>query len=322
MISIDELKSKLPQDALKLIESTFDPALYNNILLSFREERCTTFRVNLLKADKYEVMEELRKQRFKFSNVDFIPNAFKLQDQENNRLLKSNLVADGKIYLQSISSLLPPIILDPKEGDLILDMAASPGSKTTQIAALTMNKSTIDAIEPDFIRMERLKHNTELLGANNINFFQTEGQVFCREKANYYDKILVDAPCSGEGRFSINDKNSYNKWKINNVEKLSNLQKKLLKAAIIAAKPDGVIVYSTCTLNVYENEAVIDTILNDKDINVKILKIDDKLKNLKESVMPLLKYKDLNFNKTINDALRIVPSKNTEGFFICKLKKC
>jgi len=321
VISIEQLKKRLPKDALLSIESIFSPAIFNSILLSFREEKPTTFRVNTLKIDKQSVVCELRKAGFKFSNLEFIDNAFKLSKEESKKLLKTTQAIEGKIYLQSISSLLPPLILNPKEGDRILDMAASPGSKTTQIAALSSNKAFIDAIEPDFVRMERLKHNAELLGAQNINFFQTEGQIFCKNASDFYDKILLDAPCSGEGRFSIYDKNSYGNWKIGNVQKLSNLQKKLLKSAVKSVKKGGIIVYSTCTLNIKENEEVVDSILREEEFKVKILPIENKFKNLKESVEPFLNFEEQKFDKSLKDALRIIPSKDVEGFFICKLVK-
>ncbi|HOV14546.1 MAG TPA: RsmB/NOP family class I SAM-dependent RNA methyltransferase [Spirochaetota bacterium] len=321
MISLDQLRSKLPKEALDLLQETFEPAIYNSIILSFREKRKTTFRVNVLKSSKNEVMERLKKENFKFSNIEYIDNGFILLDEDEKRLLKSTLVLEGKIYLQSISSLLPPLILEPNENEKILDIAASPGSKTTQIAGVTNNKSLIDALEPDFIRMERLKHNVNLLGATSVTVHHCEGQTFCKEKENYYDKILVDAPCSGEGRFNIYDKNSYGNWKLKNVEKLSNLQKKLLRCAIKSLKPNGILVYSTCTLNIFENEAVVNEIIKDNDINIKILPIEQKFKNLKESVIPMLNHKNNRFDKSILNCLRIIPSKNLEGFFICKMQK-
>jgi NOL1/NOP2/sun family putative RNA methylase len=321
MISLEELRKKLPADALKLIEETFNPALFNQILLSFRAERKTTFRINTLKSDKNKVLEELRNGGFKFKNINFLSDAFQLDGENNNKLLKSNLVSEGKIYLQSISSLLPPAILKPEKGDNVLDIAAAPGSKTTQMSAMMENKGNIDAIEPDFVRMERLKFNANQLGAANINFFQNDGQNFCEDKIGVYNKVLSDVPCSGEGRFSVYDKNSYGKWKLNNVERLSNLQKKLLKSAILSAKINGIIVYSTCTLNVFENEKVLDAILKDTDFKIKILPIDEKFKSLNESVKPVLLWKNEKFDNSISNCLRIVPSNNMEGFFICKMQR-
>ncbi|OHD10597.1 MAG: hypothetical protein A2086_09505 [Spirochaetes bacterium GWD1_27_9] len=320
-MSIAEVKNLIPADAISLLEETFNPALVNKILLAFRQKRNTTFRINTLKTTKQQVIADLQKEKFKIKSISFLPEVFYLDGDENNRLLKTDIVKEGKIYLQSISSLLPPLILEPQKNDKILDMAASPGSKTTQIAAIVANTGSIDAIEPDFVRMERLKHNVELLGVTNVNFYQTRGEDFCKDKKEYYDKILLDAPCSGEGRFNFYDKNSYGSWKKNNVEKLSNLQKKLLKSAVLATKINGIIVYSTCTLNVFENEKVIDYILKETDVKVKVVPIAEQFKTIPESVKPILQWKDEKFNDSIKNALRIIQSENIEGFFICKLKR-
>lgn len=321
MTSIEELKKRLPLEALNIFEKTFSQSIYNSLLLAFREKRKTTFRVNPLKSTKREVIDFLNKNNYKFTNIEYIDNAFILLNEDEKRLLKSNFVNEGKIYLQSISSLIPPLILEPKENEKILDLAASPGSKTTQIAALTNNRSLIDAVEPDFIRMERLKYNIELLNATMVNLYNTNGQQFCKDKKNYYDRILLDAPCSGEGRFGIHDKKSYYNWKLKDIEKISNLQKKLLKSALYSLKSDGVLVYSTCTLNTFENEMVIDDILKDSDLSIEIVPISEKFRNIKESYPPILSYQGTKFDDRIKNALRILPSKNLEGFFITKIKK-
>jgi len=321
MKSLEELRKILPTDALNLLKKTFTPAVFNQIILSFRVKRNSTFRINSLKPQKTNIISDLQKAGFKCKNINFLKDCYSLDFEFNNKLLKSDFVKNGLIYLQSISSLLPALILSPSENDKILDIAAAPGSKTTQMSALMKNKGLIDAVEPDFVRMERLKFNANLLGASNISFYQEDGNNFCKDKVEVYDKVLADVPCSGEGRFSVYDKNSYGKYKLSNVEKLSNLQKKLLKSAITAAKIGGIIVYSTCTLNITENENVVNSILNEENFKVKILPVDPVFKGLNESVNPFLKLENQTFDKSISNCLRIIPSGNVEGFFICKMQR-
>jgi len=131
--------------------------------------------------------------------------------------------------------MLPAVILEPKPEEYILDLAAAPGSKTSYIAALTNNKAKIDAIEPDYIRFQRLKYNIEHLGVKNVSLYNIKAENFIKERLEnfkitedlkneniLYDKILFDAPCSGEGRFSYFDINSYSNWSLKNVKKLKN----------------------------------------------------------------------------------------------------
>ena len=323
MISISDLKGKIPQEALSLFNKTFIPVHYNKILLAIRSARYSSFRINRIKVENNktrELIDGLKKIGIKTKPIDFIKD-FYMFDGKISKLMNSEYVKSGKIYLQSLASMLPPIILNPEENDNILDIASAPGSKTTQISSLLKNSGSIDAVEPDFTRMERLKYNAKILGATNINFIKNRGENLYKNKKNYYDKSLVDAPCSGEGRFNIFDKKTYSSWKKKNILNYSNLQKKLLRSTILATKINGIIVYSTCTLNAIENENVINAILNNNEFKIKILPIEKKYKNISESIQPILKWEDQSFHPSINNALRILPSKRIEGFFICKMIK-
>jgi 16S rRNA (cytosine1407-C5)-methyltransferase len=250
-----------------------------------------------------------------------IPGAFLLDKNEDQRLLKTEAAQSGRIYLQSISSMLPPLILKPAPGETILDIAASPGSKTSQIAAMMKNQGHIDAVEPDFIRLERLKHNMELLGASIITCHQSEGQKFTPDRPAFYDRILADVPCSGEGRFNIHDKASYLNWKASELSRFSRLQKKLLVSAIQALKPGGTLVYSTCTLNPLENEEVVQSVIEEPALKIKLQEIDPVYHQFREKIRPFQEYNGRIFSKEVRKCLKILPSENLEGFFICLFKK-
>jgi len=317
--SIQDVINKIPQECLNNFKNIFTPAIYNQILNSFRIKRKTCIRVNNLKTDKSHVMKILQKEGFKFRNSEVLKEAFIFLRNIDNTILKHSLTKQGYIYLQNLSSMLPAIILAPQENEKILDIAASPGSKTTHIASLMNNKGLIDAIEPDYIRMQRLQHNANLLGATIINFYQTKAEFFLPQEKKLYDRVLVDAPCSGEGRFNLYDKNSYSFWKKENINKFVRLQTKLLLNAIKLCKKNGIIVYSTCTLNIYENEMIIDNILKTKEVVIQ--EIDSKLKDIKCYVKPFLFFENNNFDKSISNCLRLIPNDIYEGFFICKFKK-
>ena len=321
MQPISEVYKKIPEDALLSIKEIFSPSEYDKIIQSFRIKRNTTFRVNTLKSNKNETTSFLRTNGFKIKEIVYIDNGFSLDSEQNNKLLKTELVKEGKIYLQSISSMIPPIVLAPNSDDLILDMASAPGSKTSQLAALMNNNGKIIAVEEDKLRIERLKYNLTLLGVKNTKLVLSDGRKYLREEESVFDKILLDAPCSGEGRFNIFDRQSYTLWKKSSVLKLSNLQKKLLTNALKLVKEGGTIVYSTCTLNLEENEEVINFILENTNYQIEIIEIDKNFTSLLNAKQGITKIKNRKYNDSIKRCLRIMPSNDMEGFFICKIKK-
>lgn len=313
-----KIKEQLPKEFITELYSLFSPAIVDKIIISYHKKKKTTFRVNTLKITKRELIEKLKKENIKINLVSFIENAFFLES-DLKKLINSNIYKEGLIYLQSLSSMLPPIILSPQPGEKVLDIAASPGSKTTQIASLMNNIGTIDAIEPDFIRMERLKYNCNLQGAKIVNFFKIRGELIDKEKINYYDKVLVDAPCSGEG--TLDFLNNPLK-KIKNRKKYANLQYKLLKRALLSVKKGGIIIYSTCTLNYLENEGVVNRLLNESEISFNIEEVTPFIKEKFEELYPAFtQINDIKFHPDLKKAIRILPSDRMEGFFICRLRK-
>ncbi len=180
------------------------------------------------------------------------------------------------------------------------------------MAMMMNNEGYILANELDSIRCERLKYNVDKQGAKIIEVINRRGEKIGEEYKEKFDKILLDAPCSGEGRFIGNDVSTYRNWSLKTVRQLSKLQKKLIKSAYEALKTNGIMVYSTCTLNKEENENVLQWAL--ENLNLKLLDINldfkDKMNGFNEGL-------DVNINKSI----RVLPSKDKEGFFIAKFKK-
>ena len=217
-----------------------------------------------------------------------------------------NIYQDGKIYMQSLSSMLPPIILEPKEGIDILDMAAAPGGKTTQIAALTNNKAHITACEKNKIRAERLKYNVDKQGATCV-FIMPKDSRFIDDFFSF-DQILLDAPCSGSGTLDYNDANIEKYFTEQLIERSSKTQKTLLKKAINLLKPGHEMVYSTCSILSCENEDVVESILKDEKIEIVPISFEGI-----ES-LPVLPTK-------ISGTLCVCPTELYEGFFVAKIRK-
>jgi tRNA (cytosine49-C5)-methyltransferase len=227
----------------------------------------------------------------------------------------------GYYYLQEISSMLPPLVLNPKPDEVILDLCAAPGSKTTQIAALMKNTGTIIANDLKLGRIKILASNLERCGVLNTIITKSSGEGICKRlKENNFkvDKILIDAPCSGEGTIRGTPK-TLEMWNIKKVHSLSRIQKSLLSNAIsLLEKEGGEIVYSTCTHSPEENEEVLDFILK-KHKNVKIEKPSLPIEI--KSREGIKKWQEKEYLEEVKYSCRIYPQdNNTEGFFISKLK--
>ena len=317
MLSVLEVKRKLPKAFVDKLYENFSPLTVDKILSGMSGERNTTLRVNTIKSNIQEVMNILKQNAIKFDRVSWYNDALILKNCTEKQIQKLEIYEKGFIYLQSLSSMIPPLVLNPKENEKVLDLTAAPGSKTTQMASMMNNKGYIFANELDRLRCERLKYNLEKQGAKIVEVNNGRGESIGKQYENYFDKVLLDAPCSGEGRFLATDARTYKSWSERTVKELAKLQKKLLKSAYLALRPCGEMVYSTCTLNKEENEEILEWTCNELDIEIldieaKIAKDVATSKNIVPAVSDIA---------NIKKALRILPSKETEGFFVARLRK-
>lgn len=219
----------------------------------------------------------------------------------------------GYFYVQEASSMVPVEILKPKKRDFILDVAAAPGSKTTQIAAKLGGSGFIVANDNNYNRMKALTMNLQRSGV--INYISTlmEGRFIKGE----FDKILLDAPCSGTGTLSKSPQTLL-EWNPYGIRRLAGLQKQLIKNAFDNLKKGGCLVYSTCTLEPEEDEGVVSYLL-DRFSNAEIQKVS--LDGLRAS-KAVTSFCNKEFNSGVKKCLRIWPQNNkTDGFFVAKIKK-
>ena len=241
---------------------------------------------------------------------------------KNGRRDIGNLVEHslGYIYIQEASSLIPPIVLEPKKNEVVLDMCASPGSKTTQIAQYMKNTGLLIANDYKGMRLAPLGMNIQRMGITNTLLTLMEGRYFTKFKENpIFDKVLVDAPCSGTGNIRRSLKTLLI-WNPDMIKRLSGSQKQLLRTGFEILKFGGTLVYSTCTLEPEENEAVVDSLLKEYP-NAKLQKIDAKKLKINHS-SAVLKFEGKEYSSEIEKCLRIFPQDNdSEGFFVAKIKK-
>lgn len=311
-------QSTLPTLFLEKLSTFLSPHQITSVTEALSKESLPTFRVNTLVSDTDSVIAQLKSDGFTVEKVPWYSDAFILTNKTKTELLQTTLVKEGMIYLQGLSSMIPALVLDPQPDEVILDMAAAPGSKTTQIAALMKNTGELTANDKSRERLYKLKPLLETQGVTNTKVINVSGEYLWKKLPEYFDRVLLDAPCSMEGRFLATDKKSYEDWSPKKVKLLSNIQKYLLRSAISCTKVGGTIIYSTCTLSPEENEEVVDWILSKERETVELEII--RFPGL-DTMPGLTKWKKKLFDEEVAKTVRILPNKVMEGFYIAKFKK-
>lgn len=277
-----------------------------------------SIRVNTLKM----VVSELRKRvegKWMLTQIPWCAEGFWIEHKgigEKKRRDVGNLVEHqlGYIYIQEAVSMIPPIVLNPKPGEIVLDMCSAPGSKASQIAMYMENKGVFVANDFTGIRLAPLGINLQRCGVTNCIITRMYGQNFRNFK---FDRILVDVPCSGTGTIRKSLK-TFRIWNPTMVQRLAGTQKRLIENAFNNLKEDGTLVYSTCSLEPEEDEGVVDYLILKYD-NAKLENIE--LEGLKRGEA-VVEFGDKKYSSEVKKCLRIWPQDNdTEGFFVAKIRK-
>lgn len=290
----------------EMLEKQYGTENVKKIIDGYLAKRKTTLRVNTIKSNIETVKDKLEEEKIEYEQVTWSKEAIIIKNVDEKVIQEMDIYKNGEIYLQSLSSMLPPIILHPKEGTDILDMAAAPGGKTTQIAALTNNKAHITACEKNKVRAERLKYNIDKQGATCVFIMQKDARYI--DDFFSFDQILLDAPCSGSGTLDFNNQNLEKYFTKQLIERSALTQKTLIKKAINLLKPGHEMIYSTCSILSCENEEIIENILKDKKVEI----IPIKFKGMEE--LPILPTR-------IFGTLCVKPTDLYEGFFVAKIRK-
>lgn len=293
----------LPNFLREKILNDYNEDILNKIIIGYQICRPVTLRINNLKTTKEEVLKVLKENKIEYDEVSWYDNALIIKNVKEEAIINLEIYQKGYIYLQSLSSMLPPLFMDLKDGSQILDMAAAPGGKTTQMSALSNNKVMITAIEKNKIRSDRLKYNIEKQGAKKVQVLNEDS----RNLNEYFifDEILLDAPCSGSGTLS---KENINSFTLDLINRSIKFQETLLDTAIKHLKKGSTMIYSTCSILKEENEQVLNKVLS-KYSDIEIVPLDVSNMNL-----PLLPV-------SIEGTVCLYPNDIYEGFFISKIKK-
>ena len=290
----------IPRFLEEMLLKQYGEDIAKQIISGYQKQRYVTLRVNTIKSSVKEIENVLIKNNIEFEHISWNENALIIKNVREDRIKEMDIFRDGKIYLQSLSSMIPAVILEPKAQENILDMAAAPGGKTTQIAAITNNQCMITACEKNKIRADRLKYNLEKQGVRCTNVMLEDA----RKLSDFFsfDKILLDAPCSGSGTEGIFNK-SFSK---DLIDRSSKVQTELLIKALKILKPGNEMVYSTCSILRQENEDILNSVLHKISAEIVPINIDVNIPKL---------------DTTINGTLCVAPNELYEGFFVAKIKK-
>lgn len=302
---MEKVLEKIPSNLIQKIEKQYGKEILEEVLIGFTKKKKVSLRVNPLKASREEVLKVFEEKNIVYKNVSWYEDAFVIENVQEKDIEELDVYKDGKIYLQNLSSMLPPILLNPEEKIDILDMTAAPGGKTTEMAALTNNNAYITACEMNKIRADRLRFNLKMQDAKAV--------VIEKDARNLddflkFDKILLDAPCSGSGTIYVSEDSKEVLYTENFANKLENTQTKLLEKAIKLLKKNEEMVYSTCSILERENENIVNKFI-EKGLVEVVKDYDNKFDDIKK--LPC----------KIDGAICVMPNENYEGFFMIKLRK-
>ena len=275
------------------------------IVEGYAQRRMATLRVNRLKAEPNAVREALAEAGIATQDVPWSGDALVLPEADERAVTALPLYAHGEIYMQNLSSMLPPLLLGAQPGENVLDMAAAPGGKTTQIAALTGNGAMITACERNAARCERLRFNLARQGAQRVTVMNMDARQL--DDLFAFDRILLDAPCSGSGTVQLSE-SSRARFDRETLARVNKTQEALLRKALRLLRPGHELVYSTCSILEAENEGLLRRVL--PSAQGEIVPIDAAA----FSDVPLLPV-------TLPGTLCVMPDARYEGFFAARIRK-
>jgi NOL1/NOP2/sun family putative RNA methylase len=281
-------------------------------------KRRQSIRINPLRTEIETALTAMRALGWRGEPYSWLPEGYSVIEGLE-ALRDSEIVARGDVLIQNAASWLPVLALNPGSDESILDMCAAPGAKTSHLAARTLNRASITANDNSRPRLAKLRALTNRLGANVDRYTLYDARLLAEKlKGEQFDKILLDAPCSGEGLMRLDIAKDFDMWSVAQIKRLQQLQKRLILQAWRLLKPGGTLVYSTCTMAPEENEAVIDYLLR-RHRDAELVLLDDYV--LPNRVPAVQVWNQKQFNPEMQKCLRLRPSSDIEAFFVASIRK-
>ena len=295
----------VPAYLAQLLRAQYGEETAERIAQGYAAQRVVTLRANPLKTDAQTVRERLAAQDIETSPVPWYADAMIVRGAREDALTGLDLYERGEIYLQSLSSMIPPLLLGAKPGENVLDMAAAPGGKTTQIAALTGNQAMVTACEMNKIRAERLRYNVQRQGATRVTVMNIDSRNL--DDLFSFDRILLDAPCSGSGTVQLHER-SRARFDRETLARVTKTQEALLAKALRLLRPGHEMIYSTCSVLDQENGDMVRRAAARMGAEVVPLELTG--------------FEDVpRLPVSVPGTLCVCPDARYEGFFVAKLRR-
>ena len=296
----------IPDLLQEMLLKQYGSELAEKIAAGYAHRRPVSLRVNPLKATREQVEASFSQAGIAWENVAWYGDAMVLRGVREDAVQALPVYEQGGVYLQNLSAMIPPLVLGPRAGETILDMAAAPGGKTTQMAALSGNQALITACEKNKIRAERMQYNLHKQGASRVGVMMEDARKL--DDFFSFHKILLDAPCSGSGTILLLEDEPQRRMTRDWLQKTAATQTAMLQKALKLLKPGGEMVYSTCSILRMENEDVVSKCI--AKANAEVLPIEHELMQH----VPQLPV-------TIPGTLCVCPDELHEGFFVARIRK-
>lgn len=279
-------------------------------------ERRSSLRINPLAGRPVAAIRRELEELTELQPVPWCPDAFHILG-DKRAVTESRPHAAGEVYVMNASSLIPALALDAQPGQDVFDVCSAPGGKAAHIAALTGNRARLrvnDSLKP---RLKKLEEVIDLLGVHVVSITSHPGQYLDKFVAEDFDRILLDAQCSGEGMADLGRPDALRYWSLERVEQMSRLQQRMLVAAFKRLRPGGILVYSTCTIAPEENEAPVDHLLrHNPEADVEPIELA-----IPEAAAGLSRWEGRDYDPRLAGAVRIVPGPFMEAFFVCRIRR-
>lgn len=296
---------EIPPLLQERLEAQYGKETATRIQAGFVSKR-TTFRVNPLRAKREDVLEQLAQAQIAYETIAWYDDALLLPQADEEALRALPCYETGGIYMQSLSSMLPALVLAPKAGESVLDMAAAPGGKTTQMAALSGGQALITACEKNAVRADRLQFNLNRQGAGRVSVLRQDARLL--DSLFKFDRILLDAPCSGSGTLLLEKGQPQRRMTADWLQKTAKTQKTMLLKALSLLSKGHEMVYSTCSVLAMENEDVVQSAISAGLCDVV------PIEHPFVADVPCLPVK-------LPGTICVCPDERFEGFFVAKLKR-
>lgn len=276
----------------------------------------SSVRINPLKARPVEAIRADLEALTEVVPIPWCTNAFHILG-DRKAVTESAIHAAGEVYVMNASSLIPALAMRPEPAEDILDVCSSPGGKAAHIAALTGNSARLHVNDGIKSRLRKLQEVIDLLNVKIVDMTEIPGQYLDKFMDATFDRVLLDAQCSGEGMADLSRPDALKFWTPERIEKMSRLQQRMLVASFKQLRPGGVLVYSTCTIAPEENEAPVDHLVRHNDDAV----IEPIGVDVPEGRPGLAKWEGRSYHPDLCHAMRVVPSDFLEAFFVCRIRK-